>query len=467
MADMQVRTTPTTTTATTATTPTPTPARFGRRRNWVAPDAALTRNTCGPEAHFCGYHDLIPWSPAGGRLLCLEAEPLGDVPAADDVARIGVVELDGEARRFAPVAETRAWNWAIGARQHWLDEDRILYNDREGSRFVARILDLGTGKARTLPRAIWSRDAAARWAVAPGFARLHAWYATYGYAGGDDETVVEPAPRDDGIHLIDLERGRSWLVISVAEAVRRCGMFEEGGALPACILTHPGMNPSGTRFCFFLRFPTRDGFVYSVLFVADRDGSRPKVLARELVSHFDWMDDDRLLVWARNHDGLARMRSARWFSHPLVTPVFRGARAIKRSLFGLHAFTGRFHLLDVESGDWEVFADEAIRQDGHPMFSPDREWLVNDSYPDAHRLQHLMVYHVPSNTRIDVARLGSPADYGSGTIRCDLHPRWNRDGTRICVDSTHEGSRQVYTVDVGEVLRRHRRIWSPPAPDGM
>jgi hypothetical protein len=429
----------------------------------VAPDVGLRRVTRGPKAHFCGYHDLIPWSPAGGRLLCLEAAPLPDVPGADDVAKVGFVELGGEDPRFVAVAETRAWNWAIGARQHWLDENRVLFNDREGGCFVARILDLAAGETRTLPRAVWSRDAAGRWAVAPGFARLGAWYTTYGYAGGEDETVVEPAPRDDGIHLIDLERGRSWLIMSVAEAVRRSGMFEEGGALPACILTHPGMNPSGTRFCFFLRFPMRDGFVYTVLFVANRDGTRPRVLARELVSHYDWMDDDRLLVWARNHDGLARMRSARWFSHPLLNPVFRGARALKRSLFGQHAFTGRFHLLDVESGDWEVFAGEAIRQDGHPMFSPDREWLVNDTYPGAHRFQELMVYHVPSNTRVDVARLRSPADYGCGTIRCDLHPRWNRDGTRICVDSTHEGSRQVYTFEVSEVLRRHRRIWSPLA----
>ena len=40
--------------------------RLGRGRDWVAPDVELTRVTRGPRAHFCGYHDLIPWSPAAG-----------------------------------------------------------------------------------------------------------------------------------------------------------------------------------------------------------------------------------------------------------------------------------------------------------------------------------------------------------------------------------------------------------------
>ena len=33
-------------------------------------------------------------------------------------------------------------------------------------------------------------------------------------------------------------------------------------------------------------------------------------------------------------------------------------------------------------------------------------------------------------------------------MRCDLHPRWNQNGTKISFDSTHEGFRGVYLVDV-------------------
>ena len=46
-----------------------------------------------------------------------------------------------------------------------------------------------------------------------------------------------------------------------------------------------------------------------------------------------------------------------------------------------------------------------------------------------------------------IARVFAPFKYDNDT-RCDLHPRWNRAGDKICFDSIFEGHRGLYVVDV-------------------
>lgn len=38
-------------------------------------------------------------------------------------------------------------------------------------------------------------------------------------------------------------------------------------------------------------------------------------------------------------------------------------------------------------------------------------------------------------------------------IHCDLHPRWKADGAAACIDSIHEGTRQMYPVDTSSIIR--------------
>ena len=48
---------------------------------------------------------------------------------------------------------------------------------------------------------------------------------------------------------------------------------------------------------------------------------------------------------------------------------------------------------------------------------------------------------------VRIAKLFSPFKYDN-ECRCDLHPRWNRAGNAVCIDSVHEGKRGIYAIPI-------------------
>jgi len=51
-----------------------------------------------------------------------------------------------------------------------------------------------------------------------------------------------------------------------------------------------------------------------------------------------------------------------------------------------------------------------------------------------------------------IGRYNAPFVF-DGPYRCDLHPRWSRDGKQVCFDSVPEGKRRIYVVDVSAVVQ--------------
>jgi glycosyltransferase involved in cell wall biosynthesis len=101
---------------------------------------------------------------------------------------------------------------------------------------------------------------------------------------------------------------------------------------------------------------------------------------------------------------------------------------------------------------WPQFSN-----DGHPSYSPDGKLIVTDSYPDRTRVASINVMDgderkLKSTT---VARVFAPFKYDND-VRCDLHPRWNRAGNRVCFDSVFEDHRGLYVVNLIEQMKEEK-----------
>ena len=94
-----------------------------------------------------------------------------------------------------------------------------------------------------------------------------------------------------------------------------------------------------------------------------------------------------------------------------------------------------------------------MTENGHNTYVPgtNNQLVLCDTYPDAKRLQHPYLYSIASNRKLPLGHFLSPPAY-AGEWRCDTHPRNSRDGKSVCIDSPHNGGRQMYLIDISGLV---------------
>ncbi|NUO02808.1 MAG: PKD domain-containing protein, partial [Saprospiraceae bacterium] len=164
--------------------------------------------------------DKLQFDPTGRYVLGMEVDFEHRSPKPDDVIQVGIIDLH-EGDRWIPLGQSRAWNWQQGCMLQWVpgSGSTVLWNDREGDRFVCRILDVKTKKLRTIPAAIYTLRPDGQSAITTDFRRLNDVRPGYGYAGIPDP-ATELAPRDSGIWTVSLVTGKQELLFSVAEIAK-------------------------------------------------------------------------------------------------------------------------------------------------------------------------------------------------------------------------------------------------------
>lgn len=169
---------------------------------------------------FASYYGINSWSKNERYVTVLETDVTTRIPTASDTATLGLVDLKTKA--FIPIARTTAWNLQQGCMAHWLatnPDSVIIYNEYRQGKFVSIILNVFTRKeVKVLPYPVAAVSPNGREAVSVNFARLRLTRADYGYDGpGQDAKASVAFPDDDGIFLIDLQTGKSTLILSFAQ----------------------------------------------------------------------------------------------------------------------------------------------------------------------------------------------------------------------------------------------------------
>ncbi len=390
----------------------------------------VTRITDGE--HFCwfGYYDKWQTDLSGRYALGCRVGFEGRSPHENDQLQVGIIDLQDN-YRWREIGTSKAWGWQQGCMVQWIpgSSEEVIWNDREGDRFVSRVMNIKTGKMRTLPKAIYALAPNGRFAIGTEFNRIQNLRPGYGYAGIADPYATTKAPKEIGLYRLDLKTGKHKLLVSIAEmaALPNKG---ESVADNWHWFNHLLVSPDSRRLMFLHRWrkeiTTRQqmavGDFVTRMITVDADGKNRYVLDPSgHSSHFVWRDPAHLFVWTK--------------------PVGK---------------QWGFWLLKDKTQISEQIGEAVMKQNGHNTYVPhtNNEWVLNDTYPDAERNHTLYLYHIPTGRQVILGKFHTPPAY-SGEWRCDLHPRCNQQGTAVFIDSTHEGKgRQMYQIDISGIVQR-------------
>ncbi len=393
-------------------------ARAGEEAEKLPPVRTITR---GPKHHWFGYYDKLEFDPTCRYVLGMEVDFEGRSPKPDDVIRVGMVDLK-EGDKWIELGQTRAWCWQQGCMLQWRpgSKTEVLWNDRQGDRFVCHVLDVFTRRKRTIPHPVYTVSPCGKWAVAPDFRRVNDMRPGYGYTGLPDPHADELAPSDTGIFRVDLDTGDSQLVVSLSDIAKV--PFPGRDLTPMKhYFNHLLVSPDGSRFEFLHRWrgPGVRSFGTRMLTAAP-DGSDVRIVDPSgYTSHFIWRDPEHILAWSRHE------------SHG-----------------------GAFYLFeDKTGGRVEIVGQGVMTVNGHCTYLPGNEWILNDTYPQGkERLQSPYLYHVKTGKRVWLGHFHLPPEY-RGEWRCDTHPRFSPDGRSVVIDSPHTGEgRQLHLIDVSGIV---------------
>lgn len=375
-------------------------------------DVPLSFYADGERPTFFGYHDKTPFSVDGSKVLAMSIAASDTRPESECTQmQIGYFDANVPEPDFVRVASTTTWSWQQGCMLQWSPaspEHQIIFNDMVEGSYGALLYDcVRGGVVRTFDAPIYSLDPTARFASSLNFSRLGRLRPGYGYGVLPDRSASERAPNDDGLFLIDLSSGRKHLLVSLRELAGG-----DGGEFDHYI-NHATFSPDG-RYLAFFHLWSKGALSSMRLCAADvLSGKLVEIERERLVSHYCWRDAGEILATTREPSG-------KW--HYTFYELDNPARR-----------------------DLNV----ALKTDGHPMFHPqDRDVVVTDTYPDRRRDQHLCILNVRTSTVEEVATLYSPLAY-RGQVRCDLHPRWDRSGRYVAVDTTARGTRELALVRIG------------------
>lgn len=364
--------------------------------------------------YFYGYYDKSPWDASDRYMICVKVKRAYKSVAPKEPGVVGVIDTKN-GNKFHKIGITHSWNVQQSCMAQWMGPDfksRIIYNDFRSGRYCSVIYNLMEKKEeKVLPMAAYDVARDGSFTLSLDFSRLHRMRPGYGYSNLPDTTKGELCPDKTCIWKVDVATGAVTELFKYTDFAA----FEPDETMTGVEhkVNHLMISPNCKRFMVLHRW-FQKGQKHTRLVTVNIDKTEMYNLSDDVfVSHCFWKNDGEILSFLRKKE------------------------------------TGdHYYLMKDKTQEYKMYWSR-LRTDGHCSYSPDGKMIVTDSYPNRKRMAFVYLCKEEQEQPVRIAKVFSPFKYDND-CRCDLHPRWNREGTKICIDSVHEGKRALYTITISQ-----------------
>lgn len=365
--------------------------------------------------YFYGYYDKSPWDATDRYVICIKVKQAYKSVAPKEPGVVGVIDTQ-DGNKFIKIGVTHSWNVQQSCMAQWMGPDyqsRIIYNDFRDGRYCSIIYNWEKKKAeKVLPLPVYDVACDGSFALSLDFNRLHRMRPGYGYSNLPDTTKGVLCPEQTCIWKIDIASGKITELFKYTDFAA----FEPDESMQGADhkVNHLMISPNCKRFMVLHRW-FQKGRKHTRLVTVNVDKTEMYNLSDDVfVSHCYWKNEEEILAFLRK----------------------KGT--------GNH-----YYLMKDKTQEYQMYWPE-LNTDGHCSYSPDRKLIITDTYPNRKRIASVYLCTESDNRSRRIARVSAPFRYDND-CRCDLHPRWNRRGNKVCIDSVHDGRRGLYAITVPAV----------------
>jgi hypothetical protein len=175
--------------------------------------------------------------------------------------------------------------------------------------------------------------------------------------------------------------------------------------------------------------------------------------------HGVWLDDGLYGIWGRKGTLAAKARATSSSNGELLRFAVRLARRAIPPVLKARIHQESFLVLQPSDGNASTALEQIPhgQRSGHPSLRPGGDWIVSDTLPDAKGGRLLFLASLDGRAFIPLVTFIHDPATANSSFRCDLHPRWDRTGRAVCIDSLHEGVRGMYEIEISDELLQRKR----------